>query len=220
MNTYPLLTGRTGPGSAAGRSALTRTSVLLLPLLLLLALPGLAQAQFGYIVDNGTVTITSYWGPGGEVVIPDTIHDRPVVALGEECFSGCASLTSINIPLSVKGIGQVAFSGCSGLTNLTLPTGLNSIAQGAFEGCSSLTDLTIPGNVTSIGQLAFAGCTSLTIVTLPSTLTKIPKAAFRNCSSLTSIAIPDSVTSIGDGAFQKCSSLVRACPKGRACRQA
>jgi hypothetical protein len=38
--------------------------------LLLLILPVLVQAQFNYTVENGTVTITKYTGPGGDVIIP------------------------------------------------------------------------------------------------------------------------------------------------------
>ena len=39
----------------------------------LLALPAVVQAQFNYTTNNGTITITGYAGPGGDVTIPDTI---------------------------------------------------------------------------------------------------------------------------------------------------
>jgi hypothetical protein len=41
--------------------------------LLLLALCNLAQAQFTYTTNNGTITITGYTGPGGALTIPSTI---------------------------------------------------------------------------------------------------------------------------------------------------
>jgi hypothetical protein len=35
-----------------------------------LALPVVGQAQFNYITNNGTVTITGYTGSGGAMIIP------------------------------------------------------------------------------------------------------------------------------------------------------
>ena len=46
--------------------------VLALPLLVL-TLPVVAQGQFGYTINNGTVTITAYTGAGGAVSIPSTV---------------------------------------------------------------------------------------------------------------------------------------------------
>ena len=44
---------------------------MLLPLLLLLTLPALAQAQFFTCTTNdSTITITGYSGPGGVVAFP------------------------------------------------------------------------------------------------------------------------------------------------------
>jgi hypothetical protein len=51
----------------------TRRSSLLLFGWLLLATPAAVHAQFTYIITNGTITITGYTGPGGDVTIPSTI---------------------------------------------------------------------------------------------------------------------------------------------------
>ena len=84
-------------------------AIKLLPLLLLLALPAVAQAQFYYTTTNGTITITFYSGSGA-VVIPNTINGYPVTGIADNAFGG-AGLTSVAIPGSVTNIGSYAFGG-------------------------------------------------------------------------------------------------------------
>ena len=125
----------------------------------------------------------------------------------EEAFYGCSSLTSIEIPNSVRSIGNYAFKGCSGLTSVTIPNSVTSIGYQAFLGCTSLTSVTIPNSVTSIGSQAFRECTSLTSVIIPNSVTSIGNGTFFGCTSLTSVTIPNSVISIGNQAFWECTSL-------------
>ena len=127
--------------------------------------------------------------------------------IGEHAFSGCSSLTSVNIPSSVTDIRESTFSGCSSLTSVNIPSSVKWIGEFTFSGCSSLTSVNIPSSVTEIRESTFSGCSSLTSVNIPSSVTVIGGYAFRGCSSLTSVNIPSSVTKIGELAFNKCSSL-------------
>ncbi|MBO5673007.1 MAG: leucine-rich repeat domain-containing protein [Paludibacteraceae bacterium] len=111
------------------------------------------------------------------------------------------------IPNSVTSIGNDAFSNCSSLTSINIPNSVTSIGDYAFDGCFSLTSVTIPNSVTSIGIWAFYNCSSLTSVTIPESVTSIGDWTFHSCSSLTSVTIGESVTSIGWNAFSGCSSL-------------
>src|SRR5260221_6501541 len=53
-----------------------------------LVLVGELQAQdFSYTNTNGTITITGYTGPGGNVVIPGTIDGLPVTRIGDSALS-------------------------------------------------------------------------------------------------------------------------------------
>src|SRR5437762_8068932 len=67
-----------------------------LPLLLFLV-PATVQAQFDYTTNNGTITITAYTGPGGQVTIPSSITGRPVTSLGDYAFYR-AIVTSVTFP--------------------------------------------------------------------------------------------------------------------------
>ena len=182
----------------------------LLPLLLLLLLPAVAQAQYyytngldiwSYTPSTGPVTITGYRGPHVALVIPSTINGYPVTGIGFTAFYDDTSLTSVTIPASVTSIGDYAFEYCASLSSLSLSNGVTSLGVFVFAGCTSLTSVTIPDSVTSLGDEAFEQCSSLTSVTIGNSVTGIGDGAFADCSSLTSITIPHSVTSIGDDAF-------------------
>ena len=55
--------------------------------------------DFTYEVTDDGVTVTAYTGGEVVVVIPDTIEDKPVTAIGYEAFRGCSQMTSISIIL-------------------------------------------------------------------------------------------------------------------------
>ena len=116
------------------------------------------------------------------------------------------------VPEGVTSIGDACFKGASSLTSITLPSTLTTILNECFSGCSSLTSITIPGGVTSIGNSAFKGCSSLMSITIPEGVTIIDHSTFGACTALTSITIPSSVTGIkgygsSGGAFNSCRSL-------------
>ena len=166
------------------------------------------ESAFEYSVGvNNEVTITGYTGTDTEVEIPSEIEGHPVTTIGREAFSGCISLTSIELPNGITSIGDYAFSDCISLTSIELPDGLTSIGDSAFYRCTDLTSINIPASVTSIGDRAFWNCSSLTTIELPNGITSIGDSAFSACTSLTSIELPDAVTSIGDAAFYGCRSL-------------
>lgn len=79
------------------------------------------------------------------------------VVIGEGCtvlpfgiFDGCVSLTSVQLPSTLKLIDSYAFEGCSALANITLPEGLETIESQAFGGCDSLKEIVLPVSIASI----------------------------------------------------------------------
>ncbi|MGN1315965.1 MAG: leucine-rich repeat protein [Acutalibacteraceae bacterium] len=201
--------------------------VLALTIILSSALVGLGEINFGGLFalkaeaasesdltftlndDGESYSVTDCSSSAsGEIVIPSTYNDFPVISIGRSAFYDCTSLTSITIPDSVTSIGGSAFRGCKNLTSVTIPDSVTSIGDDAFMRCENLTSITIPNRVTSIGNCAFEYCTSLTSVTIGNGVTSIGNYAFCECTNLTSITIPDSVTSVGNSAFEDCTSLI------------
>ena len=86
-----------------------------------------------------------------------------LIAIEDSAFSGCTSLSEIEIPKTVTHLGNRVFLNCSSLEALKLNDGLIEIGAEAFQGCSSLKEVTIPSTVKYIGENAFGGIEELTI---------------------------------------------------------
>ncbi len=208
-------------------------STILLPLLISLlafVLPTASQAQFGYTIDNGEVTITGYTGSDENVTIPHTLESFPVTGIGDEAFA-FMSVTNVVMPDSVRSVGNYAFRSasvrsvgfssnvttlgegaffeCLALTGITLGNALTSIGDYTFKECAGLTNVIIPTSVIHIGTYAFHACRGLIDVTIPDSVATISYGAFSECTGTLALAINDGVISIADYAFHDCSQITR-----------
>ena len=86
----------------------------------------------------------------------------------ETLCPGCItkSMTTLNLPSTLKVIDGWSLTGVSGVKLLNIPASVTTIGAGAFEGCSSLTEITIPQSVTSIGYDAFVYCGKLMAINI------------------------------------------------------
>lgn len=121
-------------------------------------------------------------------------------------FSGCAALTSVNIPTGVVTIGNNSFDGCASLAQLTMLEPLATIGEYAFRN-SGLTGITFQRNLTIIGKYAFDGCKDLVSINFPANVTEIKEYTFNDCVKLKNIELPNGLIYIKDYAFNGCASL-------------
>jgi BspA type Leucine rich repeat region (6 copies) len=101
------------------------------------------RAQFIFTTNDGTITITEYIGPGGDVIIPDTTNDLPITSVAEDAFFKCESVTSVTIGTNVTSIGQNAFFQCTSLASVTIPASVTNIGAGPCIDCQSLTVISV-----------------------------------------------------------------------------
>ena len=195
----------------------------LLFLLLALMLTGSSFAStLYYVVDDiryaantvdNTAQVVSYgsYKSMTEINIPASITadgvSYKVTSLGDSCFKGCTSLTSVKIPASVTALGDSCFNDCTSLESITIPASVTKLGWCCFKGCTGLTSITIPNSVTWLGWYCFEGCTSLTSVNIGNSVTELGDGCFSGCTGLESLTIPNSVTELGGWCFENCSSL-------------
>ena len=159
---------------------------------------------------DGGATLGDYLGSGSDVVIPSSIDDKTVTAIGDYVFEGNYSIRTITIPDTVTSIGEGAFYMCESLGSITIPEGVSDIETYTFYGCGSLTAVNLPQSLQTIKSGAFAYCVILPSITIPENTTTIGYTAFSHCDFITSIEIPDKVTTIGHRVFAGCSNLYYA----------
>lgn len=94
-------------------------------------------------------------------------------------------------------VGNQSFSNCASLKSIDFSSNLAQINESAFSNCSSLTTIELPGSISSIGSKAFNGCTSLESVSYLSCHEpgKCDGDAFEGSDSLVLIRVPESYNS-------------------------
>ena len=203
-------------------------AVLFVMLLMALSVNGavaeddaLRSGDYQYrVLEDGTAEITSYSGGDSVLKIPNTLDGKMVTSIGDEAFSGCRALKSIELPDSVTSMGVNSFAGCESLKNIqvSLEQPVFAVIDGVLFNKAERSLICypagkqeeayeVPQGIQQIKSGAFAGCSSLTIIELPDSVTSIGDGAFAECSFLTIIELPDGLTNIGEYAFLGCSAL-------------
>ena len=183
-------------------------------------------------IDAAHTRITGFSGEADAISIPSELDGYIVTELADNLFSGCESLTYVQLPDSLTSIGAYAFNGCTNLKTPVFPKGLETIGYCAFYNCEEISIVVLPSSVTVIDSYAFASCERLhtidlspnwsmvnggtspftdnpllTSVVIPEGMEVIPSKAFDTCESLTNVIFPDSVKHISSYAFYNCESL-------------
>ena len=162
---------------------------------------------------------SAFYGCGSikEVYVPQCAMER---GLSSVFSSGYSTIQHLVMDGTVSSIADNVFSGCKSLTNIEVDVANAHYFVSPLDGClydrdqttllccpRNVTDILIPYGVTKIGNYAFAYCSNLVSVTMPVTLKEIGENAFLDCVNLPSVALPDSVTKLCSGAFRNCRKL-------------
>lgn len=97
-----------------------------------------SEGYFKYVIENETVTITSYFGSEKEVVIPERIASLPVAAIRSNAFVRNKTVTVLTIPETVTSVGDGAFTQMKGLKKIILQS--KSVKVKVPDGCVVVED--------------------------------------------------------------------------------
>ena len=111
------------------------------------------------------------------------------VGIANYALASNKTVTSVDLPNSVKRIGVCAFAGAN-ISYVVIGSGVEVIDQQAFEACENLSSIILGSCDYELGTL------------VESSLEEIGSYAFRDCAALKNIVIPDSVKSIGSYVFR------------------
>ena len=105
----------------------------------------------GTLTISGTGAMTDYTYDSRSpwyscrTYIKRVVMQQGVTSIGGDAFSGCAALTSVEIPNGVTAIGGSTFSNCIRLAKVTIPKSVTSIGKNAFYYCESIADVYYDG---------------------------------------------------------------------------
>ncbi len=190
-----------------------------------------------YNSQNGLLYLGNDWAPyiylakSTNKTIKSATIDSTCQVVGSGVFESHQSLSTVEIPTSVKCFAKDAFKGCV-LTYVRFAGTADEWAQISFSepsanpifyskklyvGGSLLVDLVLSTPV--ISDYAFFDCDSLETVEFKEGVTHIGVSSFEGCNKLvkdslegytyyfTSIVFPQSLVSIGHSAFRYCANI-------------
>ena len=126
------------------------------------------------------------------------------------------SMTTLNLPSTLKVIEGYALINMSGVNLLNIPASVTTMNTFSFhyntklrvaEGSATYKSSDDVLILNKAGTKVIMASRNATTYNIPNTVTEIGQNAFYYCNKMTSINIPDSVTTIGAKAFYSCSSL-------------
>lgn len=137
-----------------------------------------------------------------------------IKSLGIGAFRNCTSLKAENIKglgYSLTALGEDCFSGCSSITNIPWlsETLVTEVPNGCFRGTSIVSGKSDFNKIESLGTYSFYGCTNLQDVSFITNagIAVIPEGCFRDCIELTTIPSMQGITRIGKDAFARCTKI-------------
>lgn len=150
-----------------------------------------------------------YMGSSKNFTVPEGVE-----TLDSRCIT--KSMTTLNLPSTLKVIEGWSLESMSGVNSLNIPASVTTMYTYSFHANTKLR--VAEGNATyksiddvlilnKAGTKVIMASRNATTYNIPNTVTEIEKNAFYYCTKMISITIPDSVTTIGAGAFYSCSSL-------------
>ena len=165
--------------------------------------------KYSYSYGSTNANIYGYTGNSEYVKIPSKINGYTITGINTQAFKNNKKLKGIIIPDTVTYVEDSLFSGCISLTDVDLGKGITVITNGMFYNCKNLESLTIPEQIERFydrysytgnsSDKPFEGCVNLKNIYFKAK--DISLVRYLSLPSLTNIVIGSTVESLPDRAF-------------------
>ena len=165
--------------------------------------------KYSYNYGSTLANIYGYTGNSEYVKIPSKINGYTITGINTQAFKNNKKLKGIIIPDTVTYVEDSLFSGCISLTDVDLGKGVTVITNGMFYNCKNLESLTIPEQIERFydrysytgnsSDKPFEGCVNLKNIYFKAK--DISLVRYLSLPSLTNIVIGSTVESLPDRAF-------------------
>ncbi len=165
--------------------------------------------KYSYNYGSTLANIYGYTGNSEYVKIPSKINGYTITGINTQAFKNNKKLKGIIIPDTVTYVEDSLFSGCISLTDVDLGKGITVITNGMFYNCKNLESLTIPEQIERFydrysytgnsSDKPFEGCVNLKNIYFKAK--DISLVMYLSLPSLTNIVIGSTVESLPDRAF-------------------
>ena len=153
------------------------------------------EGDWEYFCYGLDATIDAYNGTDENVVVPEKLGGKDVVAIGYNAFSGNEIVKTVKLPSSVTYIGSSAFSGCTSLETIEIPETVESMEISCFSGTKWLENNLVDGKYLIVNNILYDAQNLNDDVVIPEGVKKIKTSTFY-ATSLHSISFPASVEEI------------------------
>lgn len=139
------------------------------------------------------------------------LSNSKITSISDYAFFNCNLLKSVTLPVTLEKICEYSFFNTS-LSSIEIPSSVKEIEKSAFEYCSLESDfgitITENSNLSYIGESAFASTNIKSITFLNNSIgIVIDNNAFKNCFGLSHLNFSKNILYIGDSAFENCDEI-------------
>lgn len=113
--------------------------------------------------NAGTVIITDYLSDETDVVIPNRLRGKKVIAINDNAFKE-TDITSVTFNDNIVSVGINAFQGCEKLVKVDMGTSVKSLGTGAFSNCPELNEVKLSPTLEKLGHVIFGNDEKLTTI--------------------------------------------------------
>lgn len=157
------------------------------------------------IGEGKYISITGFDNSISNPIVPSHIDGVPVRSIGYKAFNE-SSITSIELPETLRKVKPEAFALCKSLTSIAFPDSVEEIGRMVCNCCISLETVRWSKSARVIPMDAFSVCFSLKNIENIENVIFISEYAFHQ-TGLTSFNIPMKLEGLSSNAFSECHNL-------------